>query len=203
MHKIRYLSGPFDLAVTEQFWRQRRQSTGIETDVFVFARGEPDHRHVTKIGGLPYRPANEPWPTCSGAPEGTAPDLVEYFQPRGTPMSFLAQFSFVGSSDIVGNLPGDILLIFTEGDTFGTDLHFEWYSSNLTNLIAPNQVPEGRSPFNPSYGYICRLQEPKALSDGRQFASATKIGGNPDFIQPESQLPGKFICQLGCDSVSV
>lgn len=61
---IRYLSGPFDLAILEQIWRENRQSVGADTDVFVFARSEPEFPHVTKIGGIPYRPDDKPWPIC-------------------------------------------------------------------------------------------------------------------------------------------
>ena len=34
----------------------------VPTDVFTFIPGEPQERSVTKIGGLPYRPASLPWP---------------------------------------------------------------------------------------------------------------------------------------------
>ena len=193
---INYLSGPFDLAIIEQAWQEIRQSAGTETDVFVFARGEPECRHVTKIGGVPYRPEGEPWPICMGAPAGTASHLVEYYKPHGTPMSFLAQFCFAGSRDLVGELPGDVLLLFTEDDTFGTDLHFEWYSLGISRLMTPSQIPDGASPFNKSYGFICRLQEPAEATPSVPFVSATKIGGKPGFIQNPCESSSRFLCQL-------
>lgn len=197
VHDIRYLSGPFDLAIIEQAWREKRQSVGADTDVFVFARGEPEHPHVTKIGGVPYRPEAKPWPICMGAPPGTAPHRVKYYEPHGTPMKFLAQFCFAGSHDIVGELPGDVLLLFTEDDTFGTDLYFEWYSIGIPKLVTPSQIPDGASPFNRAYGFICRVQEPIAPPGGRvPVVSATKIGGTPGFIQSPSQSRGRFLCRL-------
>ena len=81
------------------------------------AEGEPTDRHVTKIGGLPYRPAKMPWPTGQD----------------GTPMSFLAQINFANSKDLVGELPGDVLLVFTpDSDGFIESLSFEWQP------LAPN-----------------------------------------------------------------
>jgi len=38
-------------------------------DIFVMAEGEPDNRWITKIGGVPYRPAAASWPqSCNGDP---------------------------------------------------------------------------------------------------------------------------------------
>ena len=193
---ISYISGPFDLAIVEQAWRENRKSVGIDADVFIFAVGEPQYPHVTKIGGLPYRPEGKPWPICTGAPAGTASNLVEYYKPRGTPMCFLAQFCFTGSRDIVGELPGDVLLLFTEDDSFATDLYFEWYPIGIQKLVSPSQVPDGASPFNKAYGFICRVQEPVELLTNFPFVSKTKIGGKPDFIQTPSQSSGRFLCQL-------
>ena len=53
---------------------------------------------VTKVAGLPYRAAGLPWPLTDD----------------GRPMTFLAQFCFEESRDLVGKLPGDVLLIFAE-----------------------------------------------------------------------------------------
>src|SRR5438105_1740921 len=89
--------GPSDVAIVEQI---RRKAGGpatlgpsVPTDVFVLAKGEPKRRDVTKVGGLPYRPADLEWPE--------RPDKV--------PFTFLAQFQFGGSRDLVGRLPGDVL----------------------------------------------------------------------------------------------
>ena len=68
----------------------------LPVDRFVFGRGEPAERHLTKVNGLPYRPRSRPWPH----------DFT------GRPMTFLAQLSFVDSSDHMNPLPGDVMLIF-------------------------------------------------------------------------------------------
>src|SRR5205823_5036132 len=94
------ICGPSDLAIVEQLRRAADSvhSLGVRVpnDIFIFAHGEPKRRDVTKIGGLPYRPAHLPWPKTT----------------ESGPMTFLAQYRFTESTDIVGQLPGDILLVF-------------------------------------------------------------------------------------------
>jgi hypothetical protein len=87
--------------VSLEHWRRRAAELaelgpGVPTRRFLFGAGEPPERHYTKVGGLPYRPAGLQWPT----------DVT------GRPMSFLAQINFQGTEDIVGQLPGTVLLIF-------------------------------------------------------------------------------------------
>ncbi len=88
----------------------------VPTDVFLFSVGEPLDRTATKVGGLPYRPASKPWPTGDDR----------------RPFTFLAQFNFTESLDLVNELPGDILLVFVRerllswpGDL--EQMQFEWY----------------------------------------------------------------------------
>ena len=71
----------------------------MPTDIFLLNLGEPEQRAVTKVGGLPYRAAGKPWPIAQS----------------GAPMTFLTQFCFVDSRDLVPPLPGDMLLVFIEG----------------------------------------------------------------------------------------
>jgi len=105
----------------------------VPTDVCVFGRGEPPQRYLTKVNGLPYRPRSRPWPLDS----------------NGERMTFLCQFCFCDSHDHVGQLPGDVLLIFVKtfkvGDTseyFPVSparpdaFQFEWYQLGLEDLTA-------------------------------------------------------------------
>lgn len=78
------ITSPHDIAVVEQL-RAKAFAGGrcdpgraIPTDVFVFSLGEPARREVTKVGGLPYRPAADPWPT----------------HPSGRSMTFIGQLCF-------------------------------------------------------------------------------------------------------------
>ncbi|MEZ6144810.1 MAG: hypothetical protein R3B91_05105 [Planctomycetaceae bacterium] len=75
---------------------------------------------VTKIGGIPYRPAGKPLSNS-----------------KGEPLTFVAQYCFSESTDLVGALPGDVL-VFTSFGVHGRDrseplLHFEWYQLGLSD----------------------------------------------------------------------
>jgi Domain of unknown function (DUF1963) len=104
-------------------------------DRFVFGNGTPDERHATKVNGVPYRPRGVKWPH----------DF------EGRPLTFLAQFCFADSKDHIGELPGDVLVIFMRTsvapwavESVGplidpyddiNSLVFEWYPIGLDDLI--------------------------------------------------------------------
>jgi uncharacterized protein YwqG len=67
-------------------------------DQMLLARGTALQPYHTCVNGLPYRPKEEPWPKDDS----------------GHPMAFLAQVCFTDSRDIVGNTPGDVMLLFVE-----------------------------------------------------------------------------------------
>jgi len=195
------------------------------TDVFVFAKGEPRDRGVTKVGGLPFWPREKDWP----------------FGKSGKPMDFVAQFCFADSTDLFDALPGDLLLIFAdgvylkdwdEGDTGA--LRFEWFKRSHINLIEAADIPKTRWEIIPVYGEIHRtidyligsiwerewwsilLRKSKSPSDfisglGARSAlekayhqswcvamiEGTKIRGIPRWIQTAEGIPGRFLCALG------
>lgn len=189
------------------------------TDLFVFARGEPERREITKIGGVPYWPAGREWPRSSA----------------GTPMTFIAQFNFADSLDIVGQLPGDLLVIFgalrwysrdelkqvnmewlTTDDRWpvpaDSEFRFEWLPLDRADLIRPEHTPATDWPIMPCHGQIYRAYDYDAdrAGDGQlddvaseileTFAvlSATKIGGIPAVVQgdPRDMLPGRYLCSI-------
>ena len=145
LERIVFRGSPIGI-VTVEHYREAAAVGGelgptVPVDVFVFGKGEPPARHLTKVNGLPYRPAGVPWPhDC-----------------MGRPMTFLAQFCFGDSMDHVGDLPGDVLLLFmrtrpgypfTDGMVPLVDpredvdsLVFEWYPLGLENLVQPEDVP--------------------------------------------------------------
>jgi hypothetical protein len=97
-----------------------QDAPSVPTDVFVFGLGEPTIPYVTKVGGVPFRPANKLWP-----------------EHDGRKMTFLAQFCFSDSLDLVSfPLPGNLLEIFftdfpnIERDTY---YHYEWYNWEEVN----------------------------------------------------------------------
>jgi hypothetical protein len=107
------------------------------TDVFVFSTGEPPRRDITKIGGLPYRERGLPWPTT----------------PQGDRLTFIGQLSFTDSRDVVGNLPGDVLLVFAPNDEgVPEEFHYEWKPAGLTDHISKDDVPAPAWTFVTCFG---------------------------------------------------
>jgi hypothetical protein len=186
------ITGPFHIAVVEQIrreiFRSKTSADKVPTDVFVFSKGEPPRRDITKVGGLPYWPAKNPWPHRK--------------QKR---LTFIAQFLFVDSS--VGSLPGDVLLIF--GNSIHMDpalLHFEWVTCADTELISAAEIPKPEFDLPPCYGSIFRTFDyPESDELFQSFKApwcldvieGTKIGGVPRWIQGEEIIPGRFLCALG------
>jgi hypothetical protein len=196
---VNYATGPFETVLIERLRATAREQFDfgppVPVDLFVFAQGEPRDRYITKVGGLPYRPAGKPWPQI----KPSAPD-ARFPSPEG-PMTFLAQFCFADSMDLVGNVPGDVLLIFAEDDEFARPdaLTFEWYDLGLEDLINPQDVPPPRWTFVNCHGYRYRTADYPAGAglvdrDGfcgqhMAFLGGTKIGGVASFIHGEEDEP--------------
>lgn len=180
----------------------------VPVDIFIMADGEPADRSVTKIGGLPCRRKDAPWP----------------HSPDGRPMAFLAQFNFADSRDIVGSLPGDLLLIFVEcpdgnfvnkGSSFIDSVHFEWRSLDgaLEDLV--DALPATEGIIKPCYGHIARVtsypeatREPFSRADpvcrgcyvSSDFAIpqyfGTQIGSAPYLLTDLYDTPGRPLCTV-------
>ena len=167
----------------------------VPVDIFIMAEGEPADRHVTKVGGLPYRPAGAMWPKSQD----------------GKPMYFVAQFNFSNSRDITGDLPGDLLLVFV-ADTFDSVI-FEWQRPGIADLMTVEEIPTPLAGLDPCYGHIFRtVSYPQAkcktsgdpLCRGKDVWSdywlpqyqAMQIGSAPFFIQGDPKLPGRLLCTI-------
>ncbi len=205
------ITGPADIALLEQAREEAfahlPNIERVPTDIFVWNRGEPERREVTKISGLPYREAGKPWPTAKS----------------GTPMNFVAQFCFADSRDITPALPGDVLLFFAEGKKWGdgdedydftwgdfddrdSEVSFEWVSLGDFPLTAKAEIPKTGWQIMPCYGTIYRTWDYPTI-DGFAYphiadhippiVEATKIGGCCPWIQGEEDIPGRFLCMLG------
>jgi hypothetical protein len=204
------IDGPQGIAVIEQIragFDVKTLGPPSPTDLFIWALGEPANRAATKIGGVPYRPAAQPWPK----------------RKDGSPMPLLAQICFADSLDIAhtpggllskpGPLPGDVLLIFAPGDYLvdwddddQDSIAFEWQPLGLTDLVRLEDVPPSK--LTPAYAQIHRtadfnrppdnhpiynLYSPKALA----LLSGTKIGGIPSWSQDNRNLAGAHLCTIG------
>jgi len=200
------VTSPHDLFSVEAL----RDAHGVRTgkafpaDIFVFGKGESPRRDGTKVGGMPYWPANRPWPVDS----------------KGTPYFFLGQFNFADSRDLFPDLPGDVLLLFVEDAELAPPdpIHFEWLPLGLAvgefdkSLIAvkggpfhgviyrtadfPNDAQGGRNPFSrPTADWTDRLKVSQCWN--LPILNGTKIGGIPHFIQNSDDCEAEFLCQLG------
>lgn len=215
--------GPAWICQREELWQRAAQSGDLGStspvDTFVLAYGEPGRRDVTKMGGVPYRPAGLNWPRS---------------EKTGHNYGMVAQFRFTESKDILPEIPGDILLCFFEDtiayryNDFGERPVFEWYPLGLTDLIAPEDVPESRLKLPPAcYGLRYRTVDyadqiaVKSVKDvlpayyyerwecdetDRHLGCLThdaglKIGGIPNWEWPEDAIeenvePGPFLATI-------
>jgi Domain of unknown function (DUF1963) len=197
------ITSPCDLCQNVHLRREMQDQfdwgQAVPIDIFVMAEGEPKDRHVTKIGGLPYRPAATPWPTA----------------PTGDPLVFLAQFNFADSKDLIPEVPGDVLLVFGDNADLPDTLSFEWQRCGISSLIQSDSVPGSSRLISPCHGYIHRtVSFPHALRQnnmkyptcrGKEVWSwfhllqlqATQIGEAPFFIQADDRsLPGRLLCAI-------
>lgn len=193
------ITSPCHLCNNEQLRRGMQDQfiwgPSVPVDIFVMAQGEPADRHVTKVGGLPYRPAHAVWPKSQ----------------NNKPMFFIAQFNFSDSKDITGDLPGDLLLVFVS-ESFDFVI-FEWQRLGIDDLITAEEVPTPKELFEPCYGHIFRTESyPEAtcktseypLCRGKDVWSdywlpqyqAMQIGSAPYFIQGNPNLPGRLLCTI-------
>ena len=127
-------------------------------------------------------------------------------------MTFVAQFCFADSQDIVGRLPGDVLLLFAAKEDLCLDveqglLRFEWMRLGELDLVRAEDVPASpwTSRTTPYYGALHRSRDyPGAEGQFSQFnapervaiLSGTKIGGVPRWIQIEEGVKERFLCAL-------
>lgn len=219
---------PINILATNDFRAQIRDQDEfgpkIPVDIFTFGRGEGNDRMGTKVGGLPYRRKDTPWPVDES----------------GEPYAFLAQFCFSDSKDLVGELPGDVLLVFLrtsksewEGETrsfltpsalwekWEKGLIFEWQNEGLKNLIEKKDLTLGPlnlqmptcygvryrttdyvDPIAAATSYLSR--ESRCVPDtfpttyGRFVWHMMKIGGTPVLLgEVTPPCPGRFIAGFG------
>lgn len=149
-----YVVGPLDLVSTLRVRREvsLRGVRSVElaaTDLFVLGFGEPGCQTMTKIGGLPYRSRKKAWPVDSS----------------GHQLQFLCQFNFLASRDLVGDTPGEILLLFTKDPVSvspGSEEHefyHEWCNLGLDDAITMAEVPPRHAPVVTCFGRSLRILE--------------------------------------------
>jgi hypothetical protein len=174
------LSAPASLAYVEQIRSEARRAGAdlgrpVPVDVCVRSLGDAVRRDVTKIGGSPYWPADEEWPLTRD----------------GAPYTFVAQFCFTDSKDILRDLPGNILSILSAApECQEQDIALHWFKLGDDALLRPEELPEPGWRIQPCHAILHRTSEypeadfelfeayPYSLCSGAKwFSDATKIGG--------------------------
>jgi hypothetical protein len=216
--------GPHDIAVIEQLRREGfgkdAPANGVATDVFAWGKGEPPTPYLTKIGGIPFRDRNKPWPR----------------ERDGRTRMFLAQLSFVDSRERFSKpLAGDVLLIFSD-DATASGVITEWSRADEPSPLRPTDVPAeflrpsrgadfkphpawGDRPLPKSWteplvvlhGFLHRgfdypgsevhLQAYRRPHNIALF-EGTKIGGVPHFVQDAEGAAEDFLGAFGSTSIA-
>ncbi|MEM1185179.1 MAG: DUF1963 domain-containing protein [Planctomycetota bacterium] len=134
---------PKDL-ITVEHLRKAAAAVGdlgpsVPVDAFVWALSPPEDKPwLTKIGGLPWRPAGSPWP----------------MDENGRPLAFLGQICFIDSLDVLGRRPpSDVALIFAQDDRWegmanfsvsediGFESRIEWHPIEIERPMRAADAP--------------------------------------------------------------
>ena len=182
-----HVTSPFHLFCVEAL-RDRfglRVGRAVPTDVFVFGKGELPRPDCTQVGGFPYWPMGRFWP----------------IDESGNPYRFFAQINFADSKDLVGELPGDLLLLFI-GDELEWYFHpmevqFEWVAlgSNIQTEFDRSLIANTGGPF---YGAIYRTADYPDTEERlneicvEESHNMPILSGVPDWMTPESRVWSKF-----------
>lgn len=128
------VTSPADLCATELIRRRVAQRCDlgprVPVDLFLWSTAPPKGPYLTKLGGTPHRESTKPWPRTAD----------------GKPFTFIAQFCFLDSRDIVSKkLPGDVMLVFFANSdgcfSAHRDVHIEWSDVRLQRPLAPSDCP--------------------------------------------------------------
>jgi len=157
----------------------------VMVDIILWSTEFPKHPWLTKTGGVPHREAKLPWPKGKD----------------GNPYTFVAQFCFIDSVDIVPKqLKGDLLLVFFKDPRSyvceNDDIYLEWSKIVLNEPIVASSCPQDVFLVPQYSGVLCRFPEYPENDDTfydaqckepYHFAAteSTKIGTEAFFIQDD------------------
>lgn len=129
-------SSPGDIVhneiVRRRIWPNLAQYPHTPCDLVVWAWAAGDDPMRTRIGGVPFMDQSAPWPEDD----------------EGRPMGFVSQINFEDSLDLVGKLPGKILLFFCRIMTSGSDVYLNYsesYDSYRFIWVDPRTVRRPRT----------------------------------------------------------
>lgn len=100
----------------------------VPVDLLLWSVEPAKRPWLTRLGGIPHRESDEPWPMH-----------------EGRPCTFVAQFCFVDSTDIVSDkLPGKVMLVFLADEYGYSDsdkVYIEFSSVKLRSPMTADQCP--------------------------------------------------------------
>lgn len=196
------ITSPADLSqielVRRNVGKRHNLGTPVPADVVLWRTGPPQAPYLTKLGGTPHREATRHWPSDAS----------------GIPFTFVAQFCFLDSMDIVAHpLPGEVMLIFFRNRLSNylgeqTDVHIEWSDRVLADPLRAEDCPRPGFPVPQLAGVLHRSQDyPEGGEAFRQeghyhwqlfaVSKATKIGREACTIYSDPRRPGdRLLCTL-------
>lgn len=183
--------------VRERVGKKNDLGCAVPVDTFIWRHGPPDMPYLTKIGGVPHKEKDSQWPCDQD----------------GNPYTFIAQFCFLDSREIVSEkVPNDIMLIFFKDaeSFFGKpqDVHIEWSSQFLKEPLKIDDCPSPQFTVPELAGEIHRCREyPESWDIFEQeghyqtylfvCSQSSKIGRETFFIQNDPREEGtELICAL-------
>jgi hypothetical protein len=118
----------------------------VPVDLLLWSVEPAKRPWLTRLGGTPHRESAKPWPMH-----------------EGRPCTFVAQFCFVDSTDIVSDkLPGKVMLVFFAGEHGYWDsdqVHIEFSAVKLRSPMTAEQCPRPGFVVPQLSGHIHRTVE--------------------------------------------
>lgn len=181
--------------VRKKYALSQNLGPSVPVDIFLWSIDPPKKPFLTKLGGTPHRESSKPWPSADGKP-----------------FTFVGQFCFADSRDIVSQkIPDDVMLIFfKDADSLydQDSVHIEWSSVDLNSPISADQCPAPSFVVPQLSGHIYRTNEYPESRDVFEQAGhyryylfpttqSTKIGRETYFIQNDPRGPDdELLCAL-------
>jgi len=103
-------------------------------------------------------------------------------------MALIAQFNFTNSKDFIGELPGDLLLVFGDDIDGPIDpLHFEWQNLGQNDLVT--QLPSDSMAISPCFGNRCRtVSFPNAMPIDRGTSEHNPANRQPMILVEKNPI---------------
>jgi len=146
-----------NIAVQEEYSDAYEKLEKLPVDIFMWRHGTPQKSYLTKIGGVPHRPNNEPWPV----------DEV------GHPFTFLCQFCFLDSKGTLPfSIPEDVMLIFIKGKDAlydSDEIKIEWWPVNI-DCISSQKCPNTNLDIPEYQGEIFKTHHSSCLPEELEYS---------------------------------